>query len=320
MNQLQFIRQSLRLPSLMAGLSTVMGGTAIAAVRDNIHPLPLILSTVFILMAQLASNSMQAFNDLRTHHGNTANEEIAGRMHRKEDTMMYEILREIGVGCFLIAMTIGVVLAGYAGEWVLLAGAMVVILGYLNVQGPFPLIQTPFGPLVTFLLFGPIGVIGVFLMQFSDASFAILSWFDIGPAVYLSCTVGLFAAIVQITEEYPKYRSSILTHRTSYVTEVGRRASRVTVLLCGIGMWAVFFLMISTFYTQHPIVDMVMPTVGLAVTIYIVRMMGKYPRHESPYKINDVALWNMFIVMFTTMLLFMTIGAPDVSIRDMVLY
>lgn len=320
MNQLQFIRQSLRLPTLLAGLSTVMGGTAIAAVRDNIHPLPLVLSVIFVMMAQLASNSMQAFNDLRTHYGNTANEEIAGRTHRTEDPMTYEILREIGVGCFLISMTVGVVLAGYAGEWVLLAGAMVVILGYLNVQGPFPLVQTPFGPLVTFLLFGPIGVIGVFLMQFADASFAMLSWFDIGPAIYLSCAVGLLAAIAQIVGEYPKYRSSILTHRTSYVTEVGRRMSRVTVLLCGIGMWATFFLMLTTFYTQHPIVDMVMPTVGLGVTVYIVRMMGKYPRQEGPYDMADIALWNMFIVMLTTMLLFMTIGAPDINIRNEVLY
>lgn len=318
MNQIQFIRRSLHLPTLLMGLSTVMSGTAVATVRLYVKPLPLILSTVFVVMCQIASNGLQAYNYLKIHYSIAANEEIAGRMHRQDESSMYGILKELGSGAFLIAMTIGVVLAGYSGEWVLLAGAIVLILSYLNVQGPFPLISTPFAPLVTFLLFGPVGVIGVFLLQFSDVSFVILDWFDLGPTLFLGIATGLMAAIAQIAIEYPAYRDSKITHRDTFVTAVGRRTAWITVLVCSIGIWVMFYLTINILVFPHQLTIMVMPTINLAVNLRIVRMMRKYPRKISSYSMGNIALVNMFLLFATTMLLFATIGFTHESIKELV--
>lgn len=320
MRQLQLIRQAVCLPTLLMGLSTVMAGTSIASIRGGIHPLPLILSIAFVAMAQIASNAFYSYNDLRSHLAFAAALGIEGRRHRNDTLESYATLREFAVAAALIAMTIGVVLAGYAGEWLLLLGALVVLMAYLNVEGPFPLVSTPFGPMVTFILFGPVGVVGVYLLQFTETSFAMLSWFDIGPAIYIGCAVGFMAAIAHIAWEYPRYRDSVLLHRNTFVTDTGRRMSRLCVFVCGFGMWGMFYAMTTGIYFQHPLIDMVMPTLCLGVNIWVVHMMRKYPRPVSRYPLELVAMWNMFFLYMVTMLLFITIGAPNVNVRDYVVY
>lgn len=302
--------------TLLMGLSTVFAGTAIAAVRDEVKIMPLLLSMLFVMAAQLASNCTYVFNDLRNHHGNTALEEIAGRLNRQEDTELYGILKIIAGVTTIFAITIGFMLTSYCGAWSLLLGGLLFILAYLNVQGPMPLVCTSFGPLITYLIFGPIGVVGTFLLQFSDSTFAILSWFDIGPAVFLGLSMGFMAANVHIAIEYQHYRMNLLTHRISIVTELGRKFSRWAVLLGGFGMWAFFYTMVSSHYCQYPLIDMIAPTISLIVNCIVWYKMRKFSPVNKGIRPSVLAIANMAFLGLVTLLLFMVIGTPDSAIRD----
>lgn len=316
MKHIPFLKKATMPDTLLMGVSTVFAGTAIAAVRDEVRIMPMLLCILFVAAGQLASNCTYVFNDLRNHHGNTALEEIAGRLNRQEDTELYGMLRIIAGVATIFAVTIGFMLASYCGAWSLLLGALLFILSYLNVQGPMPLVGTPFGPLITYLVFGPIGVVGTFLLQFADSTFAILSWFDIGPAVYFGLSIGFLAVNVHIAIEYQHYRMNLLTHRTSVVTELGRKFSRYAVFFGGFGMWIFFYIMVDSHYCQHPLLDMIMPTISMVVNCIVWYKLRRFSPAKKGIRPSVLAVANMLLLALVTMILFISIGTPDSAIRD----
>lgn len=301
--------------TLVMGVSTIMAGIAVAAVRDEIRFLPTFLCLLFVTAAQCASNSIFLFNDLRNHHGNSAQAELEGSLIGKEDVEIYGILKMISGATSIFACTIALILASYSGVWTILFGALLFILIYLNVQGSLPLVSTPFGPIITYIVFGPIGVIGTFLLQFPDSTFVMLNWFDIGPAIYMGLSVGFLAAVVHITIEYENFRASLLTYRTSIVTELGRKFSRFCVLLAGVGMWLCFYLMTRSSYCHYPVFDMVVPSLAFITNTVLWWRLGKYSPASKMVPPAKIAIANMFAFATLVLILFLIIGPPSAEIR-----
>lgn len=315
MKLIQVIRAAVMPETLLMGLATVLAGTAIAAVRDAVHLLPAFLSLLFVAASQCASNSTYLFNDLRNHRGNSAEAEVSGSLIAKENVELYGILKMIAGATTIFASTIGLILASYSGAWTILVGALVFILIYLNVQGSLPLVSTPFGPIITYLIFGPIGVVGSFLLQFSDSSFALVSWFDIGPAIYLGLSVGFLASNVHLAIEYQNYRVNLLTFRTSIVTDMGRKFTRFLVLASGFGMWIFFYLMTKSSYCRYPVIDMIAPSAAVVVNCILWYRMRRYSPGNIGLSPSEIAIWNMMVVVVVTLVLFLIIGPPAPYVR-----
>lgn len=301
----------------MMGAGSVLLGNAVAAIRDSVQIAPLVLSLLFVFFAQICSNACFSLNQLREHRGAFTPQELYQLKERQENLAIYRMLREFGNGALILALTIGIVLANHNGLWAFLLGAAVLLLVYLHDEGPAPLSRTPFGSLTAWLLFGPIGVIGSFLIQTSDPMYTVSSWYDVGPAVGLSVAYGFMAVNSSLTNTYRSYRLDMLTERRTFVTACGRRNTRRAYLLNLLLMWVSCLWMVNTLYFIHPVLDMLPPTLSLAVGAWIhYKMRHHHDSVRKSWNVYTLTLANDLLLALSFFLLFLFIGNPETSIRN----
>lgn len=314
MYQLKIIKQAMGLPSLAMGASSVLMGGAAASIRGVIEPGIMLLCFFFVGLAQIASNLAFAYNDLRNHYGAPAHHAKPHHRHQEEEDLLV-MIREMTVAVAILCITVGIVLASYGGLWTYLLGITVVVLAYINTEGPTPLVQTPFGPLITALLFGPIAVVGTCFLQTHGSDLSLFSWFDAAPPIYLGCSLGFLAANCQLGRYYGDYRVDLTSHRPTFVTLLGRRFSRWVYFLSGFCMWGVFYYTTDTLYFQHPLIDMIIPSVCLVISCIGTRIMSHATgKQKNLYYYLSIA--NMALLCLGIFILFLAIGAPDDNVRD----
>lgn len=316
MDQFQVLKRALHLPSLLQGTATVLMGTAAAAIRTKVEFLPFILTLCFVWLAQITSNTAYSLRELKAHYGSSIIDQAKGVMVSREDLTTYTMLRETSISAGVLTASIGVVLIGNSGFWICLLGAITLILSYLNLQGPTPLVRTPFGPLVTFLLFGPIGVLGTVLIQGDDSMMTFFSWFDMAPPLFLGVATGFLATNDHIATAYLDYRYDVLTRRTTIVTAYGRKVARIIYLVNGWAMWLTFYFMITTTYVRHPWVAFIMPTIAFAANGAIFHQLSKTTGEQHRWNPYIFSLLNLFVLAFFTFLLALYLGVPSDAIRE----
>ena len=316
MNLFEILKRSLRISSLALGSATLMVGLAAAVIRQTISPLPVLLCFLFVWTAQLASNCYGSLNERHNRYGSLALEDQQGMPKVKDSKEVYTMLRDVSYTMAVISLTIGVVLAGYTGVLAFMIGAVILILAYINIQGPAPLNRTPFGPLITYLLFGPLGIVGVSLLQTDDATLTFFDWFDLAPAVFLGCAFGLLAVNVHLAVNYTEYRQDLLAHRPSFTVSCGRKATRIFFLVNGFLVWVIFYGMITTTYFQQPWLDLLIPTFCTLFNCWIWYRMRKFDGVRSRWNPYSLSLLNAFIFGILILSVFSIIGQPEPDIRD----
>ncbi len=315
MKQTAFIIKAAMPETLFIGVSSVCAGAALAVMESKVlgmefNVIPLVLCLIFAVAAQLSANFIFVHNDLQNYYGSSDTEVLSNRLRRKEEPELYSRSQMLGGVSILFALTIGVVLISYSGLWAFLVGAILVILIYLAVQGPMPLLLTPFGLLVYYIVAGPLGVSGTFLMEFHDSSFTVLNWFDMVPVILMGVAMGFPAATARVAMEYEQYRQSLRIHRTSVVTELGRKGARILVLINGFAMWGTFWWMTDSSTYIYTWVDMIMPTIALIGNIGVWYRMAKYSPNSEGIKPAKLALINIMVLGLGTLLIYCFGGAP----------
>lgn len=262
--------------SLLLGTGSVFGGCAAAVSHGNLEIMPAFLCLLFVWTSQLASNIGYSFQDYR--NGNTKNILTASDGHvfpSIAGISTYHLLRELTYALSILAAMFGIAIINFADWWVLFLGIFVALVAYVNNAPPFPLVRTAAAPLVTFLLFGPLCVIGTSLVQSQTGADNMLNWFDLGPAVYIGIAMGFLAAnahICYLFMTYPVdreagYRTLLVRCGTRWTTTVF-----IISLLLGILFLATLAVNVRFTYLWMPVTVCAIPLIfGLISISFIIR-------------------------------------------------
>ncbi len=307
---------------LSVGICSVFLGWAGATVRDNVYVLPLILCFLFVASAQAAANCAYSFSEFRFTHGNAVLEEInarirgARRQSQEEIGSTHILLRELTAVFGLFALTTGVVLASHGGGWAFMAGLVLLILFYINVLSPAPLSRTPFAMIVAFLVFGPLCTVCTTLLINEPAPLTIWRWADIAPSFYLGCSGGCLVVSILIMGYYTSFRDDVYARKPSLTTVMGTKMTRWLFLTMGFLSWGIFFFMVNTLYLQHPVIDMIAPTLALIVNTGVWWKMKDIRTMSNKLLLFQITLGNYVVFTLITFLVFIITGRPDPLILE----
>jgi 1,4-dihydroxy-2-naphthoate octaprenyltransferase len=139
----------------------------------------------------------------------------------------------MGIGCFAVAMALGIPLV-WEGGWPILAiGLVSLAMGYAYTGGPFPLAYLGLGDLFVIIFFGLIAVGGVFFLETKSYSL---------PAVIAGLQIGLLATVLIAINNLRDLDQDKLVGKKTMAVRLGAKNARIEVLvLVGLAFGLNFF-------------------------------------------------------------------------------
>lgn len=308
------------LPTLILGISSVMMGWAAATAHGNGELFPGVLCLFFAVFMQLYHNWNHRYYDIKYKLG-----EYIDDGYDLSDTNVltsHSIIREMSHGSLVLAAMAGFGLLMLSGWWTLIVGGVVFCCAWFNSHGNSPLLRTSANTLMTFFVFGPIGVIATELVQsttghthydFMTSHTEVLSWFDIGPAVILCVPAGLMAMAAHLSHGYRKYDLDIDNNKNTLTTLVGLRHTANLYLLCAL-LVPVFYVLYWLFATPAPPLWALM----IAPVFVCAYMISRYTILKSNQNLDkkiieeETAMAFLFLAL-CTYFLGLTTGSPNDS-------
>lgn len=309
MTLFQILSKSINPESLLMGIATVLAGTAAAGLHGNLEILPAILCMLFAVFAQGASNLAHRYMDECTNSGENIDDKISGVSESGIPTKI--ILKKGFISVMLITIMIGCAIATMTGWWAFVLGLIIFLIGWVTNAGPM-LVRTPWSLLSTFLLFGPIGVIGTSLVQSLHEATDPLGWYDLSPAIYIGCVMGFMTANCHIVYNFASYHADRRNSKRTFSIAFGRKAARILFI---INVLAAFFLMLSMCLNLKPEkwgLDMIVPSISLLINIYIWWHLKSTSRNLAT-RLIDLSIFKLVILSGLTLIFFLVTGDPDDS-------
>ncbi|MDE6577609.1 MAG: prenyltransferase [Muribaculaceae bacterium] len=297
-----------RFSSLLTGIGAVLAGTACASLSGNSELIPASLCIVFVVFAQLSANFYYRYVDLKRNSGTY----IDHRISTKSKKGQFNFLKECSLAMFFIALMIGLALASMGGWWTLLIGGFIFVAAWLTCGGSTPLLRTPFGAVSSFILFGPVCVIGTCMLQVVHESIGRINWSYIIPAVYMGVVIGLMSFNATMLYGYANYTTDLRNSKVTLVGAVGRRWGRIIFLLNGFLYTAITVIMCLQLNLELNGVDMLPSVICLFVDIYIWWQMRTRPRYQYAQLI-DLGNFNVFLMGLLSYIIFEITGHADLS-------
>lgn len=191
MTAIQILKTAAAPFTLWIGVSAVIAGWTAAVAHGNFMFLPAVMCMVFCIFAQLFSNFTHRYFDNKHDYGENRRDGIdrCDDLDRPVSFVLKEAMKVTGV----IAAMAGLWLLAFAGWWAINIAVILGICVAVTNLGPKPLSQSRLYPIMTFLLFGPIAVIGTSVVQSEHSALHILSWWDLEPGVVIGTMIGLMA-------------------------------------------------------------------------------------------------------------------------------
>ncbi|MGQ9521203.1 MAG: 1,4-dihydroxy-2-naphthoate octaprenyltransferase [Anaerolineae bacterium] len=267
-----------RAPFFVADLVPVVLGTALAWARTGAFHFWYFLLTLIGAVALNAGTNMT--NDYFDHKwgSDEINEEYANpftggsrliQMGRvKPEEMLWQ-----GIGFFVLGGLIGLFLA-FTRSWAILwLGVIGVFCGYFYTAPPFRLARTGLGELLVGLCFGPLMVLGAYIVQTRQ-----FAWEPIIAAI----PVGILIALVLWINEFQDMRADAAVGKNHLVVRMGRRRAAVAyeVLLALTYLSVVGGVLLGN---VTPFALLGLLTIPLAVqAIRIARVHYDHPRELTP--------------------------------------
>lgn len=149
--------------TLTASFAPVFLGTMIALHYNSIDWLLFLAMLVASLLIQAATNMFNEYYDFARGLDNENSVGIGGAIVRngvKPKTVLALALVFYG-----IAAVIGLYICSQTSWWLLVVGAVAMMIGYLYTGGPYPIAYTPFGELFSGVVMGYLIVIIAFYIQ-----------------------------------------------------------------------------------------------------------------------------------------------------------
>lgn len=291
------------------GAATVFFGSAAATLRGNLEVLPASLCLVFTILCQIAGFNLHRYYDI-SHR-------LPGHEHDDEMLDVFDrvprssIFREGYVAFSMLAGMIGLAMLTMGGWPMLIFAVLVVLIAWFTFAGPHPLFHTPWALLSTFLLFGPVGVIGTSLIQSAHESSSMLNNYDLAPALYCSIVSGLMAANCQLVYFIAFCRGESQPKSTNLVCVCGRGMSAAISVVLSL-VWSAFYI-IGLFrlgFTEWVFVWV--PPIASVIYNFVLLMFALHPvgrRRKIQFAVNA----GMCLFAIAVFVLTLIYGNPDDS-------
>ena len=310
------LRKIFHFPALLIGIGAVLGGTAAANLRGNAEVLPAILCFIFVIFAQLAAIGLYLYNvvkKIRNKKGLNIKSDV--RAEREEATKLASretYYKAFTFGFALMAFMVGNSMCSMGGYMMILIGIFIFVAGWFMMAGKYPLIDTPWGPLFSFLLFGPVAVITTSLIQSQHEAKEALNWFDIAPALYMSGAIGFLAAIANLVTNHVRYDYDRRVHNETFLITFGRETTRKLILVCAFLCAALMILSAYRLDYIHPL-QVLIPTIpSLGVNLWIVYALRTRPS-DRLHTVELISYANVTLLGLISLIVSFFDGVPDDS-------
>lgn len=270
------VLRSLNLPSLCMGTATVIAGCVAAYLHNNFELLPALACLVFVCMAQMTANITYRYFSLRHNFG----EGVSGTGHTWREHLL-PVYRALSTGLVIVTGMIGLALMELSGWWSIGLAIVIVLLAWIDMAPPLALVRTPFGIVITFLLFGPIGVIGTSLAQSQMGTPIPFNQFDLLPPAILSLRIGLMMVCCHLAYCYITYSTDLRNSKHTFTVTFGRKASRAMFLISNLVAYGIFFWMCIALDFRYVAIDMIIPTIYTLILLWVWWYMGHGAHHRK---------------------------------------
>lgn len=176
--------------TLIAGISPVILGCALAWEANSFRFVPALICALFALIMQIGCNLA---NDYQDYANNVDTEDRKGPKRAvNEGLIAPEIMKYAAWSVLGFGFLLGLTLIFYGGWWLLAVGVLCVIGALAYSGGPYPLGYVGLGDLMVFIFFGLIAVMFTFYVQagyFSTSS------------IFVAAGCGLLAANLRLVND-----------------------------------------------------------------------------------------------------------------------
>lgn len=315
MDILTFIKHRTDLQSLMLSIGTVLAGTAAAVIRGNMEILPATTCLLFAIITQIGCNLYHYYTFMNRISGENVTRRISGTEIRANATAM-RVLREGSIACLLISLMFGITILTMTVRfwWALAAGVLLYLC--LWVMARFPgFYRSPASLIVTFLVFGPIGVMATALLQYQyEAANSLLTFFDSAPSLFLAPAMGLLACSHHIVMAYFNNRIDPNPNRPGLINSLGKKFSIFLVGLNGVLVVALFIVMVLFLGFPKPLIAVVPGFLAFFLNSYIAIRLNSSGVCELRH-LNTLTRVNFLLTALLCFILWWIIGSPDDSLR-----
>lgn len=321
--------------SLPLAAAAVFGGASGAAYSGNFEIFSTIICLLFA-MSFLALGSMLYFYSLiRNTWGNgveryrlsqpgiIANENTEMGL-KAAITGMGVVVLILGLGLITMAQPVDnvhfspstphflVVIFNVFNEiWAWIIGLILVMAIYFGFFGPRPIVRGPWFLLITFICFGPIGVLGTSYIMVTHLPTDVPTLNDMNQSFINAWIVGVFAAISQMMFCYRNCDYSEHHGRHTLVSIIGRKNGKRLMIALAISTWAVS--LITTFFIAKDNVwgPGIIDLLGAIVCVVVLVKMNSNWTHDEWIKYMKIVNWTPCITMFLFLIYVLIFGSPN---------
>lgn len=152
-----------RPPTLVATISPVLVGTAVAVFAGTFHPLNFVVTLLSCLFLQIGTNYFNEYFDYRYGLDHAGSLGASTVIFRREMTAG-QVLGG-GIGCFALAALFGIVLIFLVGPAILLFGLVGLLIAYFYSARPFKFSSRGLGDVMVYIAMGLLMVWGSYYVQ-----------------------------------------------------------------------------------------------------------------------------------------------------------
>ncbi|PIS00406.1 MAG: 1,4-dihydroxy-2-naphthoate polyprenyltransferase [Chlamydiae bacterium CG10_big_fil_rev_8_21_14_0_10_35_9] len=154
--------------TLIASISPVLIGSALAASEHKLNISIFLASIVFALLIQIGTNFVNDYYDFK--NGVDTSERKGPLRITAAKLVTTKEIRVAIVITFFAAFLVSSYLTVIGGIWILALSLLAIVLGYIYTAGPFPLSYVGLADLTVLLFFGPVATMGCFYLQTNTLS------------------------------------------------------------------------------------------------------------------------------------------------------
>ncbi|MDE6271586.1 MAG: hypothetical protein K2M31_01085 [Muribaculaceae bacterium] len=319
MDVLTYVKRNANFSTLMLGAGTVFAGTAAAAIRGNMEIMLAILCLIFVMLAQLSANFAHNYYAASKYYDNLPRPRYSVYAHDEvKNQLAVRVLREASFACAILAAVVGLgIMAISAAPYIVIGiGVLIVAFNYILNFGKNPAFGKPYTILFTWLLFGPIGVIGTSMVQCQHEATSLWSFFDHAPSLFLGPAMGFLACNVHMSYSYSMFRLDPERKSRGMTYILGPRFVEILFIINGLLMLGLIIFKVFFLDYPQPEIAIVPAFVAFALNTYIGIRMRFVPVGELQHLTMMVKV-NYLLTGVVTFIVWWWIGMPDDSFRTL---
>ncbi len=272
---LTHLRRSMAPATGLMGFSCVFAGCISAMVQGHFSWVTTLLCLLFALGVQMTTNICGRYQGLQQRF--SSRHDDADTVYR---TSLLNTFKEgaWAVGC--VTGLIGLAIMELAGWWSVGLAAIIVVLVWIDVAPPMMLLRTPWGILVTFLIFGPLCGVGTALVQ-TDTTVQTLADFDLPGSMMLACAAGLIAVNVHLSYYYSTFADDVRDRRQTFTVKYGRKTAQLMFLSNALVAYALLWWGLSWMGVPYYHCMMILSTIWLFWELWLCWSYGHTGLKES---------------------------------------